>query len=81
MQGKVHRKVFDKWIVDLIKLWNHLVKPERDVYVWPSSSSQEECQKENVTTGKFFHKVDVHFDEEGLEYQKPQSCSQLKQCK
>ena len=42
---------------------------------------RKSVKKENVMTGKFFHKVDVHFDEEGLEYRKPESCAQLKQCK
>ena len=59
--------------------WNHPIRPERDVYVWPSSSSQEECQKRKRYDSKVFHKVDVHLDGEGLECRKPESCARLKQ--
>ena len=36
---------------------------------------RESVRKENITAGKCFHKVDVHLDEEGLEYRKPESCA------
>ena len=35
----------------------------------------------SVNDRKVFHKVDVHLDEEGLEYRKPKSCARLKQYK
>ena len=68
VQGKVHGKVSDKWIVNSIYLWNYPMRPERGVYVLPSSSSLGDCQKRTRQDRKVFHKVDVQLDEEGLVY-------------